>query len=120
MEIKFQNLQTYSAIGKYINPTRYRQIVETESIEKLNSDEQNNLSKDQKHTSTVAKIHYQKLKSEGITRKAKISIEKMCDKSKPSSSISDINTTFNNNSGGNKASTNPRNDVQCKSDVTQN
>ena len=27
----------YEAIGKYINPTRYRQIIETESIEKLNT-----------------------------------------------------------------------------------
>ena len=34
----------YEAIGKYINPTRYRQIVETESIEKLNTSEQANLS----------------------------------------------------------------------------
>ena len=30
------NLLIYVAIGKYINPTRYRQIVETESMEKLN------------------------------------------------------------------------------------
>ena len=30
----------HKAIGKYINPTRYRQIVETESTERLNRDEQ--------------------------------------------------------------------------------
>ena len=30
-------LVIYEAIGKYINPTRYRQIIETESIEKLNT-----------------------------------------------------------------------------------
>ena len=61
----------YEAVGKYINPTRYRQIVETESIEKLNTSEQANLSQDQKNTSTVAKIHYQKCKSEDIAAKAK-------------------------------------------------
>ena len=27
----------YEVIGKYINPTRYRQIIETEIIEKLNT-----------------------------------------------------------------------------------
>ena len=86
----------FEAIGKYINPTRYRQIVETESIEKLSSEEQTNLSKDQKHTSTVAKIHYQKLKSEEIAKKAKLSMEKLCDKSVPSSSISEINLTLRN------------------------
>ena len=32
------------AIGKYINPTRYRQIIETESVEKLTLDEQTCLS----------------------------------------------------------------------------
>ena len=48
----------YEAIGKYINPTRYGQIIETESIEKLNTSEQVNLSQDQKHTSAVAKIHH--------------------------------------------------------------
>ena len=50
----------YEAIGKNINATCYRQIIETESIEKMDSSEQANLSQDQKHTSVVAKIHYQK------------------------------------------------------------
>ena len=30
----------FQAIGKYINPTRYRQIIETESIEKLSVEDQ--------------------------------------------------------------------------------
>ena len=34
----------FLAIGKYINPTRYRQIIETESAEKLTLDEQACLS----------------------------------------------------------------------------
>ena len=71
----------YEAIGKYINPTRYRQIIETESIEKLDTSEQANLPQDQKHTSTVAKIHYLKRKSEDIAAKAKKIIDKRRDKS---------------------------------------
>ena len=64
----------FEAVGKYINPTRYRQVIETESIEKLDTSEETNLSPDQTHTSTVAKIHYQKRKSEDIAAKAKITL----------------------------------------------
>ena len=53
----------FLAIGKYINLTRYRQIIETESAEKLTVDEQTCLIEDQKHSSNIAKIHYQKLRS---------------------------------------------------------
>ena len=51
----------FLAIGKYINPTRYRQIIETESAEKLTLGEQTCLSEDRRHTSNVAKIHYQNM-----------------------------------------------------------
>ena len=61
----------YNTIGKSINPTFYRQIIETEKIEKLDTCEQANLSKDQKHASAVAKIHYQKRKSEDIASESK-------------------------------------------------
>ena len=54
--------------------------LETESIEKLNTSEQENLSQDQKHTSAVAKIHYQKRKSEDMSTKAKKIIDKRRDK----------------------------------------
>ena len=70
----------YEAIGKYINPTRYRQIIETESIEKLNTSEQANLSQDQKHTSAVAKMHHQKRESKDIAAKAKKIMDKLQDK----------------------------------------
>jgi len=50
----------FDAIGKYIHPTRYRQIVETERLNQLTSEEQRILSEDQKHRSPVAKVHYQK------------------------------------------------------------
>ena len=43
----------YQAIGKYIHPTRYREIIETERAKKLSLE-------DQKHSSQVARIYYQK------------------------------------------------------------
>ena len=60
----------YQAIGKYINPTRYRQIIETESAEHLSVEEQAIVSLDQKHTSNVAKVHYQKLRSREVAKKS--------------------------------------------------
>ena len=45
-------------IGKYIHLTGYRQIIETESCETLDTTEQEWISEDQKHSSHVAKIHY--------------------------------------------------------------
>ena len=50
----------FDAIGKYIHPTHYRQIVETQSLNRLTREEQKILSEDQKHSSAVAKVHYQK------------------------------------------------------------
>ena len=67
----------YQAIGKYINPTRYRQIIETESVEKLTVEEQQILSLDQKQTSFITKIHYQKLKLRNISTKGKQLMEKL-------------------------------------------
>ena len=48
----------FDAIGKYIHPTCYRQIVETQSLNQLTSEEQSIFSEDQKHGSAVAKVHY--------------------------------------------------------------
>ena len=62
----------FLAIGKYKNPARYRRIIETESAEKLDLDEQTCLSEDQKHASNVAQIYYQELRSENIAMKAKL------------------------------------------------
>ena len=91
----------YEAIGKYINPTRYRQIIETESIEKLNTSEQANLSQDQKHTSAVAKIHYQKCKPENIAVKAKKTMDKLRDKNESSSAINLINSDTESSASNN-------------------
>ena len=54
------SLLTLEAIGKHITPTRYRAIVESESIERLPKDKQQIISQDQKHCSAVARKHYQK------------------------------------------------------------
>ena len=67
----------FLAINKYINPTRFRQIIETESVAKLDQNEQSILSQDQKHTSRVAKVHYQKIQSRDIAEKGKQCINKL-------------------------------------------
>ena len=91
----------YEAIGKYINPTRYRQIIETESIEKLNTFQQANLLQDKKHTSAVAKIHYQKLKSEDIAAKAKKIMDKLRDRNESLSVINLINSDTESSASNN-------------------
>ena len=91
----------YEAIGKYINPTRYRQIIETEIIEKRNTSEQANLSQDQKHTSAVAKIHYQKRKSEDIAAKAKKIMDKLRDRNESLSVINLINSDTESSASNN-------------------
>ena len=67
----------YQVLGKYIHPTRYRQIIETESMEKLTVEEQQSISEDQKHTSQVAKVHYQKLHSRDVAKKSRACLEKL-------------------------------------------
>jgi len=80
---QFQSLTTamvmlvHQAIGKYINPTRYRQIVETESSERLSLQEQQYVSEDQKHSSKVAQIFYKKKHSRKVAIEGKKCIEKM-------------------------------------------
>ena len=91
----------YEAIGKYINPTRYRQIKDTESIEKLNTYEQANLSQDQKHTSAVAEIHYQKFKPEDVAAKAKKIMDKLRDKNESSSVINSMNSDTESSASNN-------------------
>ena len=44
----------FDAIGKYFHPTRYHQIVETQSLHVLTSREHEILSEDQNHSYTVA------------------------------------------------------------------
>ena len=62
-----------------------------ESAKKLTLDEQKCLSEDQKHTSIVAKIHYQKLRSENIAMKGKSYLEKLQDSNKSSEQLTELN-----------------------------
>ena len=67
----------FDAIGKYVHPTRYRQIVETQSHNQLACSEQRILSEDQKHSSAVAKIHYQKQRSREVAVKGHECLQKL-------------------------------------------
>ena len=71
------SVPVFQAIGKYIHPTRYRQIIETESATMLNVEEQHAVSEDQKHSSNVARVHYQKLRSRDVALKARMCMEKL-------------------------------------------
>ena len=66
----------FEAIGIYINPTRYRQIIETESCSYLDTEEQEWINEDQKHSSNVARISYKKKRSREIANKR----PKLCEK----------------------------------------
>ena len=80
----------FEAIGKYIHPTRLRQIIETSSGQHLTVEEQQIISEYRKHSSTVAKIHYKKLRSRDIARKAKKCMEKISSCSVSIDSIPDV------------------------------
>ena len=67
----------------------------------MDTSEQANLSQDQKHTSTVAKIHYQKRKSKDIAAKAKKIIDKLGDKSESSSVVNLINSDTESSASNN-------------------
>ena len=67
----------FDATGKYVHPTRYRQIVETASTRHLSSSAQSTVSEDQKHSSVVAKVHYQKQRWREVASKAHKCFEKL-------------------------------------------
>ena len=71
------SLLVHEAIGKHVNPTRYRQIVETKSNEILSEKERDTISKDQKHSSYVAKRVYQKQLSRQVAVSGKAWMEKI-------------------------------------------
>ena len=80
----------FDAIGKYIHPTRYRQIVETQSLNELTSEEQRILSEDQKHSSAVAKVHYQKQRSREVALKGHECLQKLQGAKRTSTQDSEI------------------------------
>ena len=70
-------LLVYEAIGRYVHPTRYRQIIETESADVLSLEEQELISQDQKYTLNVARIHYRKKRSRVVAEKGNHCIKKL-------------------------------------------
>ena len=74
----------FEAIGKYIHPTRYRQIIETQSCEvlKLLPNEQKWISEDQKHSSNPARVHYQKKRSREVAMRGRWCMQKLLQESK--------------------------------------
>ena len=66
----------FDAIRKYINPTRHRQIIETESSETFEVHEQEWVSEDQKHSSNVARLHYRKKRSRDVAEKGQNCLKK--------------------------------------------
>ena len=78
------SLLVHQAIGKSVNPTRYRQIVETESALILDAKERETISKDQKHSSEVAKRIYQKRLSREVASEARTCMAKLTGKDKES------------------------------------
>ena len=67
----------FDATDKYVHPTRYRQIVETASSRQLSSSAQSTISEDQKHSSVVARVHYQKQRSREVASKAHKYLERL-------------------------------------------
>ena len=100
----------FDATGKYIHPTRYCQIIETQSLHGLNDKEYRALSEDQKHCSVVAKVHYQKRRSREVAVKAHECLQKLQD-TKGSEVDMDVNTRFGSSSTSSTATFKPG--IEC-------
>ena len=100
----------FDAIGKYIHPTRYRQIVETQSLHALDDKEHRVLSEDQKHCSVVAKVHYQKRRSREVAVKAHECLQKL-QGTKGSEVDMEVNTRVGSSSTSSTATFEPA--IEC-------
>ena len=109
----------FQAIENNINPTRYRQIIETESAENLTIDDQQALSEDQKHTSLVAKVHYQKLQSRHVAEKGKIAMDKLRNESRSVHTIQRINDSLTSVRNGNVTDFDIETNILSSIDVKQ-
>ena len=67
----------YQAIGKYIHPARYRQIIEMERAKTLSLKDQKNISLDQKHSFQVARVYYQNNTSRRIAVDGQIFMKRL-------------------------------------------
>ena len=72
----------FEAIGKYIHPTRYRQIIETQSCEIVLPSEQKWISEYQKHSFNIARVHYQKKRSREVAMRGRWCMQKLLEESK--------------------------------------
>ena len=80
----------YEAVGKYVHPTRLRQIIETASATHLSLEQQAAVSEDQKHSSGVAKVYYKKLRSRDIAFKAKVALQSLSNGPPPNTLLAEI------------------------------
>ena len=103
----------FDATGKYVHPTRYRQIVETASSRQLSSVAQSTISEDQKHSSVVARVHYQKQRSREVASKAHEYLERL-----HGEKGSEIELDVRSRLSGNSASSEDQN--ASKTDTTSN
>ena len=69
----------YGAIRKYVNRTGSRQVIEIESTENLEQHEREWVTEDQKHSSQVARVCYQKERSRDVALKGLICLKKLKD-----------------------------------------
>ena len=74
----------FEAIGKYIHPTTYRQIIKTESAHILLPNKQKWIYEDQKHSPNVARVHYQKKRSQEVAMRGHQCMRKLLDTSNSS------------------------------------
>ena len=74
------SILVHQAIEKYVNPTRYRQIIESEGAERLTTEEMKAISADQKHSSYVAKRIYQKKLSRDVALQGNTCMKKITGK----------------------------------------
>ena len=103
----------FEAIGKYINLTRYRQIIKTESVQNLSRDEQKWVTEDQKHGSNVARTHYQKQRSRDIALKGQCCMNKLHGKAGKvlDKSLEEISESSKSYSSDGDISSNQDNDI---------
>ena len=81
----------HETIGKHIHPMRYQQILETESAAKLSLGKQDIISRDQKHSSHVARTYYQNISSRDVATKAHQCMDKLRSQSQPAKRLTKDN-----------------------------
>ena len=71
------SILVFEATGKYVNPTRYQQIIETESFNNLELGECTWISENRKHSSQVAKTYYQKKRWRKVALRGQTCLKKL-------------------------------------------